>query len=96
MSRARALVEWPTDGIPAVRPNLGVVFVPALAGLDFEIREGQMPWPGQPLDRDAIRAARELDLGSAEVETPDAIAGRIRELQRHIDIADLSISPDCA
>jgi len=67
MSRARALVDWPTDGIPTVRPNLGVVFVPALAGQDFEIREGQMPWPGKPLERDAIRAARERDLGAAEL-----------------------------
>jgi len=31
MRRAEVLVDWPTDGIPTVRPNLGVIFVPSVA-----------------------------------------------------------------
>jgi hypothetical protein len=31
MERALKVVDWPTDGIPAVRPTLGVIFVPAMA-----------------------------------------------------------------
>ena len=64
MRRAQLLVDWPTDGIPTVRPNLGVVFVPAIAGLGYEIHAGQMPWPGEPLGRDAIRAARLVDVAA--------------------------------
>ena len=26
-ARARTVLDWPTDGIPTVRPNFGVVFV---------------------------------------------------------------------
>lgn len=65
LRRAAPVVDWPTDGIPAVRPNLGVVFIPSIAGQGYEIREGQMPWPGQPLPREAIRAARAIDTGAA-------------------------------
>lgn len=67
MRRARAVVDWPTDGIPTVRPNLGVVFVPAIAGQGYEIREGQMPWPGTSLGRDSIRAIAELDVASTRL-----------------------------
>ena len=67
MRRARAVQGWPTDGIPTVRPNLGVVFIPVIAGQGYEIREGQMPWPGAPLDREAIRAAAELDVASTKL-----------------------------
>ena len=55
--RARPVVDWPTDGIPCVRPNLGVIFVPAMAGLGYRLPEAAMPWPGEPLAREAIRAA---------------------------------------
>jgi len=58
MRRARPVIDWPTDGIPTVRPNLGVIFAPAIAGQDYQIQPGQMPWPGRPLSRDAIRAVR--------------------------------------
>lgn len=67
MRRARPVLDWPTDGIPTVRPNLGVVFVPAIAGTDFRIPDGAMPWPGTPLTRDAIRAVNECDVASARL-----------------------------
>ena len=67
MARARPVVDWPTDGVPTVRPNLGVTFVPAMAGLPFNLPEGAMPWPGEPLSEDTIRAAR--DLAVTETET---------------------------
>jgi len=67
MRRARPLIDWPTDGIPTVRPNLGVVFVPAIVGQDYIVREGQMPWPGAPLSEDAIRAVRGVDVRGAEL-----------------------------
>lgn len=58
MRRAEPVIDWPTDGIPCVRPNLGVIFVPAMAGLSYRLPEGSMPWPGDHLSREAIRAAR--------------------------------------
>ena len=67
VERARPLLDWPTDGIPTVRPNLGVVFVPSIAGLGYELHEGQMPWPGEPLDVDTIRAARNVDITTARL-----------------------------
>ena len=67
MARARPAVDWPTDGIPTVRPNLGVIFTPAVAGLSYQLKPDQMPWPGPPLGRDAIRAARDVDVAQAEV-----------------------------
>ena len=45
--RAQSAVDWPTDGIPTVRPNLGVIFVPAIAGQSYEVKNDQMPWPGR-------------------------------------------------
>jgi hypothetical protein len=67
MGRARALLDWPTDGIPTVRPNLGVVFIPAIAGQGYEVREGQMPWPGAPLGREALRAVGAVDVASGRL-----------------------------
>ena len=67
MARARPVVEWPTDGIPTVRPNLGVIFIPAVAGLSYELKADQMPWPGPPLEREAIRAALGRDVADAHV-----------------------------
>lgn len=55
--RARPVIDWPTDGIPCVRPNLGVIFVPAMMGLAYRLPEDAMPWPGDHLPREAIRAA---------------------------------------
>ena len=36
-----------------------------------------------------------LDLSTSEVETPDAVAGRIRQALPHIDPSRLIIAPDC-
>jgi len=66
-ARARAVIGWPTDGIPAIRPNFGVVFVPAIAGQPYLLQEGQMPWPGEPLSRDAILAARTASISGADL-----------------------------
>lgn len=65
MRRARPVSDWPTDGIPTVRPNLGVIFAPAIAGQDYQIQPDQMPWPGHPLSRDAIRAVRSVPVDDA-------------------------------
>lgn len=65
MRRARPVLDWPTDGIPTVRPNLGVIFVPALAGAGYQIEEGSMPWPGEPLARSAIQALSRCDIANA-------------------------------
>ena len=67
MARARGVVDWPTDAIPTVRPNLGVVFIPSMAGQSYRLSGDQMPWPGEPLGRDAIRAARYIDLAQSEL-----------------------------
>lgn len=67
MRRARAVPDWPTDGIPTVRPNLGVIFIPGAAGQPYVVREGQMPWPGGPVTRETIRAFPEVDLESSRL-----------------------------
>lgn len=67
MRRARAVLDWPTDGIPTVRPNLGVIYVPAIAGQGYQLNSDQMPWPGEPLEWEAIRATRSVDVNRAEL-----------------------------
>jgi len=67
MSRSRPVVDWPTDGIPTVRPNLGVIFIPSLAGQEYVIREGFMPWCGEALSVEKIRKAREKEVADAEL-----------------------------
>jgi len=67
MRRAEAATGWPTDGIPTVRPNLGVIFVPVIAGLGYDLKDEQLPWPGAPLERDEVRAAREVDVAQSEL-----------------------------
>ncbi len=64
--RAEPVVGWPTDGIATVRPNLGVIFAPAMAGLAYRLPGEAMPWPGEPLSRDAIRAARAVQVQDTE------------------------------
>lgn len=66
-ARADALKEWPTDGIPTVRPNLGTVFVPSCLGQPYEVRPGAMPWPGGTLSRDEIRKRAGYDLRTGEL-----------------------------
>ena len=36
-----------------------------------------------------------IDLGSIEVETPDVVAGRIREALKHVALGRLIVAPDC-
>ncbi len=92
MSRAREVIDWPTDGLPTVRPNLGVVFIPAMAGLDYEIREDQMPWPGHPLSREAIRRIPTIDITTAETIK---LALRFYEIHRRWGGTDVfAYSPD--
>jgi hypothetical protein len=67
MSRARPVSSWPTDGIPTVRPNLGVVFIPSMAGQDYVLREGMMPWAGEALNPEQIREALDNDLAGLEL-----------------------------
>jgi len=67
LARAREIADWPTDGIPTVRPNLGTVFVPGSLGQSFALRPGSMPWPGEPLDRERIRTLTDPDLRGAEL-----------------------------
>lgn len=66
MRRAEAVLDWPTDGIPTVRPNLGVVFVPAMAGQSYQLPGDAMPWPGEPLSREVIRAIPQVALAQTE------------------------------
>ena len=62
MRRAELVRDWPTDGIPTVRPSLGVIFIPATMGLSYLIHDGQMPWPGESLSRETIRRCREIEI----------------------------------
>jgi hypothetical protein len=66
-ARAEQVIDWPTDGIATVRANLGVVFIPSLAGLGFSQRDEQMPWPGNELEEDVIGRGFELDLEESEL-----------------------------
>ncbi len=65
--RAGKVAEWPTDGIPTVRPNLGVITIPAMVGQSFLVPEDSMPWPGKPLSLVEISNARKDDLASSEI-----------------------------
>ena len=64
--RAESSVGWPTDGIPTIRPNLGVIFIPAMAGMGYTLPDNAMPWPGEPLTREAISKIRSLDVSQSE------------------------------
>lgn len=66
-ARSRSAVGWPTDGIPSIRPNLGVIVVPALGGQDFEVTAESMPWPGRPMSFDEIRAIRDRNIADSPV-----------------------------
>lgn len=67
MRRAATVPDWPTDGIPTVRPNLGVIFIPGCVGQQFVVREGQMPWPGEPMSREEIRSLAAIGLESSRL-----------------------------
>lgn len=66
LARAREIADWPTDGIPTVRPSLGTVFVPALMGQPYEVRPGSMPWPGDPLPRQEILQRGQADAAAIQ------------------------------
>ncbi len=101
MARARPLVDWPTDGVPTVRPNLGVIFIPSMAGLPYQLKPDQMPWPGPPIGRAAIRAAADLDPSATHLmrladefyaihrEHGDGVAAYQADTQGVFDIAHL-------
>lgn len=65
--RAEALQDWPTDGIPTVRPNLGTIFVPSCVGQPYEVRPEAMPWPAGTLSREEIRARAEWNVRNGEL-----------------------------
>ena len=67
IKRAKAVIGWPTDGIPTVRSNLGVITIPAMAGQSFQTIENSMPWPGKPLSIEEIRATQDSQLIDSEV-----------------------------
>jgi hypothetical protein len=67
IDRAQPITDWPTDGIATVRPNLGTIFVPALVGQRYLVRDGQMPWVVGGLSREAIRAVRGAPIAKADV-----------------------------
>jgi len=65
--RAKGVIDWPTDGIPTVRPNLGVITIPAMAGQSFTTPPGSMPWPGKPLSRNRIKELANKDILNSEI-----------------------------
>jgi len=67
MQRAKPVIDWPTDGIPTIRPNLGVIFIPAMTGQKYEIRPGQMPWCKEPLTKEQIIAAKDIDVSQTQL-----------------------------
>ncbi len=67
MHRAETITHWPTDGIATVRPNLGTIFIPAIAGQSYTVGNGHMPWPGKPLTFQQIRDARKIDIEQSEM-----------------------------
>lgn len=62
VSRAEAIIDWPTDGIPTIRPNLGTIFIPAIAGQDYVVQPGQMPWAGAVMNHDQFDKIRDIDV----------------------------------
>ena len=92
MRRAEAILNWPTDGIPTIRPNLGVTFIPAIAGQNYQIVEGQMPWPGDPLNRAQIRAIPDVDI--ADTTLMDLAAEFYRIHQTKGDDEIVAYQPD--
>lgn len=66
-TRAEQMLDWPTDGVPTMRPNLGTILVPASAGQPYEVRRGAMPWSGEALSREEVRALRGAAIEKAEL-----------------------------
>lgn len=85
--RAAPLIDWPTDGIPTVRPNLGVIFIPAMAGQGYQLPDNAMPWPGKAVPREALREARHVDVTTTEMMQLAAEFYAIHRDSQHHDIA---------
>lgn len=68
IERAKPVLEWPTDSIACVRSNLGTIFMPAILGQKFTIRNGQMPWAGEHLSvSEIIYSLENIDIDNSEV-----------------------------
>ncbi len=67
LRRTEGVNHWPTDGLATVRPNLGTIFIPAIAGQTYTVGDGHMPWPGKPLTLQQIREARKIDVEQSEM-----------------------------
>jgi hypothetical protein len=81
LRRAEAVIGWPTDGIPAIRPNLGTIFIPAIAGQDYMITDGQMPWPGEHFSIEQIEQIPSIDVdASAILNLATDLYGKFLEL----------------
>lgn len=65
--RTACIRDWPTDGIPTIRPNLGVTFIPSIMGQPVIVTDGAMPCPGEHLTEEAIRRAPEIDPERSDV-----------------------------
>jgi hypothetical protein len=59
------------DGVVCMRPNFGVVFMPALFGLEWEFRDGAWPWPAGHMSREQLEPLLE----------PESRADLMRSLQ---------------
>lgn len=86
--RAKGVIDWPTDGIPTVRPNLGVITIPAMAGQSFTTPPGSMPWPGKPLSRNRVKELANMDIQNSEIFRLAADFYRI-----HADSGETGIYP---
>lgn len=65
--QAQSVIQWPTDGLPTIRPNLGTIFIPAIAGQNYIMQDGQMPWPGRHFSFAQISAIKSLDIDAADI-----------------------------
>ncbi len=92
IQRARPVLDWPTDGIPTVRPNLGTIFVPGMTGQGYHVQDGQMPWHDEPLTVEAIREARQIDAAQTELIR---LAAEFYEIHADANVDDIvAYQPD--
>lgn len=86
LQKAELVIDWPTDGLPAVRSNLGTIFIPAIAGQDYMINDGQMPWPGGHFSVERIEAADDINVRDAYLFRLAAELYDIFRKQQHKDV----------
>jgi hypothetical protein len=93
IERAKPVIDWSTDGIPALRANLGTIFIPAIAGQEYKIRDNQMPWTGEALEYSEILEVSGADILNAEIYQ---LAKRFYDLAkpRGVDSQYLLYQPD--